>query len=77
MAHRAGVTVFNVDTCCSLNGGKEKLDVVPDIIPIGKRIPTRPEPKSSRLRLNDGRKRLPSPSNIRGVHKLSPWQTYR
>ena len=24
MAHRAGVTVFNVDTCCSLSGGKGK-----------------------------------------------------
>ena len=24
MAHRSGVTVFNVDTCCSLSGGKGK-----------------------------------------------------
>ena len=70
MTHRAGATVFNVDTCCSLGGEKNELDAIPDVIPIGGRVPTRPELQSSRFRLNDGRKRLPSLRDVRGVPKL-------
>ena len=50
--------------------GKGKLEVIGRVVPVRRLVSARPELKSSRLRLNNGRKRLPSQGDVRRTTHL-------
>ena len=71
MTHRAGATVYSTSIpAVTLMGKENGLDATPDMIPVGRRVPTRPKLQSSGLGLNDSRKRLPSFRDVRGIPLL-------